>query len=290
MKRIILGTVQFGLDYGIANKSGKPSTKEVTAILDCAVANDVRMLDTAEAYGDSQEVIGQYHRASSNRFDIITKYSPGRKDLPSDIVLRVEHDIKTLGVESLYGYMFHSFQDFERSFGTFRRPLGELRSAGRIRKLGVSVYSNEEVEALLGVKEIDLIQIPFNLLDNANLRGAVLKAATNRGIEVHTRSVFLQGLFFRELSLLSNRLKPLEPHLAQIAAIANRANVSISDLSLHYALHQSFIDCMLIGVDTRIQLEENLRAIEVAVPNSALSEIDKIRVEDTTLLNPSTWR
>src|SRR5690349_3253425 len=117
--KIILGTVQFGLDYGIANRSGKPTTNEVTAILDCAAANNVRMLDTAEAYGDSQEVIGRYHRASSNRFDVITKYSASRKDLPADIVSRVEKDIDTLGVDSLYGYMFHSFRDFETSFETF---------------------------------------------------------------------------------------------------------------------------------------------------------------------------
>src|SRR5258706_13660907 len=164
--KFILGTVQFGLPYGINNGLGKPDQHEVNSILDFAYQSGIRLLDTAEAYGDSQEVIGKYHRQSANRFEIITKFSSKRDDLPVQLKERIKRNLETLAVDSLYSYMFHSFSDFKSYYQAFQSELRELKQTGVVQRLGVSVYTNQEIEELLKVDDIDLIQLPFNLLDN----------------------------------------------------------------------------------------------------------------------------
>ena len=117
--KIILGTVQFGLDYGVNNTAGKVNSRNVKVILDAAFEKGVLLLDSAEGYGDSQEKIGEYHKNSSNSFQVITKFSSARLDLPANIKERVYKNLKTLNIKSLYSYMFHSFDDYNKFYPVF---------------------------------------------------------------------------------------------------------------------------------------------------------------------------
>lgn len=287
--KIVLGTVQFGLEYGISNVYGKPNERSVKSILDFAFANNIRLLDTAEAYGNSQEVIGNYHKVSKNKFKIITKFSAGRNDLPENLQERIRHDIKVLNIDSLYCYMFHSFKDFKRYFDLFKNDIRELKDTGIINKFGVSVYANNEIEELLQYDGIDLIQLPFNLLDNNNQRAAVIEKVKERGIEVHTRSTFLQGLFFKNGDQLTGKLTVLKPYLAEIERIAGSYKISVGDLSMHYVFQQRNIDNILIGVDTVEQLVGNLNVLKTRISPEAIKEIDLIDVKEPDMLNPSNW-
>tara|TARA_B100000809_G_scaffold254895_1_gene292684 strand:+ start:9844 stop:10719 length:876 start_codon:yes stop_codon:yes gene_type:complete len=287
--KIILGTVQFGLDYGINNSSGKPNQNAVNELLDTAFDKDVEILDTAEAYGDSQEVIGKYHKQTTNQFKIITKFSSTRLDLPLAIKERVQANIETLGVDSLYCYMFHNYADFKAYYLEFERDVLELKKEGLIERLGVSVYTNEELEALLNYDEIDVIQLPFNLLDNTKQRASVLKKAKTKGIEIHTRSVFLQGLFFKDLNSLPEKIKPIRRFLQEINEIAKSENINVSSLAFNYVYQQPRIDNVLIGVETVEQLNENLQLPENPISSEIMERIDEIKVEDKSLLNPSNW-
>ena len=132
--KLILGTVQFGMEYGINNKDGKPSFEKVKEILDFAYNNGIRFLDTAEAYGDSQNVIGEYHKLCSKKFNVVTKFSPSRTDLPKKIVQRVIKNLKTLDVSFLYSYMFHSFNDYKTYFNSFKHDLIELKKSNLLFK------------------------------------------------------------------------------------------------------------------------------------------------------------
>ncbi len=286
--KIILGTVQFGLNYGINNSLGKPNQATIHSILDLAFAKGIRLLDTAEAYGDSQEVIGQYHQQSENKFEVITKFSSRRDNLSATITKRVAQNLETLNVKSLYSYMFHSFGDFKKYYQEFRKEIKELKEAGVIGKFGVSVYTNEEIDELL-TEEVDLIQLPFNLLDNKSQRSDVIKKARDRGIEIHTRSVFLQGLFFKNIDELSVKLKPLKPYLTEIREIAMTNNIALGDLSLNYSIQQADIDGVLIGVDSREQLNENIKSLGNKILSQTLEKIDAIKVKEIELLNPSNW-
>ena len=173
MGKIILGTAQFGLDYGINNNTGKPNYTEVKSILDCAYNNNINFLDTAEAYGNSHEIIGNYHENSDNKFQVITKYCPARLDLPKNISERINHHLKILNISNLYCYMFHNYDDFKDYFNLFKLELLELRSRGIIKKIGVSLHNNDNINDVLENKEIGLIQLPYNLFDNKSKREKV---------------------------------------------------------------------------------------------------------------------
>lgn len=288
--KLVLGTVQFGLDYGINNTSGKPDLKTVFAILDEAYQNNVAILDSAEAYGNAHEVIGQYHQQSANRFKIITKFSSSVGDPSGSLTDRVLLDIKTLHVNHLHAYMFHSFRDFEIYFEKFKPEISELKKKGLIRLFGVSIYTNAEFEKLLRYKEVELVQLPFNLLDNDSQRGVLLQKAKDRGMEVHSRSVFLQGLFFKDTNTLPGKLLPLKPHLNSIANISGNNLIDLSALSLNYVLQQKKIDHVLIGVDTVTQLKQNLSALTHNLSPDLLEQINSLNVQETELLNPSNWK
>lgn len=287
--KIILGTVQFGLNYGIHNSGGKPSFNVVNDILTRAYENNIRLLDSAEAYGDAHEIIGAFHKKSTFRFDVVTKYSANRKDLPEDIEKRILKDLEILHINSLYAYMFHSFTDFETHYKQFEPHINRLKETGHVKKFGVSVYTNEEFEKLIGYGGIDIVQLPFNLLDNNFQRGVLIKKAKQKGIEVHTRSAFLQGLFFKEASELPDKFSSLVPYLEKINTISSKSGIALSELALQYCVCQDTIDHVLIGVDNVSQLDKNIEALLHDIPVEVLRDIDSVKVENLKMLNPSNW-
>ncbi len=287
--KIILGTVQFGLEYGINNHSGKPTPATVNTILDVAFENSINILDTAEVYGNAQEVIGNYHLSSKNKFDVITKFSSSRNDLSENLKNRIRQNLNTLNIDSLYCYMFHSFNDFKKYFDFYKNEIAALKEEGLIKKFGVSVYTNHEIEELLGFEGIDVIQLPFNLLDNTQQRSSTIKKAKEKGVEIHTRSAFLQGLFFKNTNELPKKLIPLLPYLNEINSISKNNNIDLNSLSLNYAIQQNTIDHVLIGVDTVDQLIANISLLQKSISREVCQQIDSIIVKETDLLNPSNW-
>lgn len=283
--KLILGTVQLGLDYGINNSIGKPSEEGAQAILKEAYNQGIKTLDTAAAYGNSEELIGNYHRKSAEKFSVITKFHIQEGKEISEIV---ENTLNKLCVSSIDTLFFHSFQDFLSNPSVLQALYKEVIN-GRINHIGVSVYTNNEVEALLPVQEIDVIQAPFNLLDNQNKRAEVFQRAKSSGKVVQTRSVFLQGLFFRPLNSLPKIFLNLKPALAHIHQIAKEAGVSIASLALNYALTKEYIDGVLIGVDSASQLNNNMNSLKDDLTDEIIQVIDEIKVSEPSLLNPSKW-
>tara|TARA_B110001452_G_scaffold119986_1_gene99546 strand:+ start:6000 stop:6875 length:876 start_codon:yes stop_codon:yes gene_type:complete len=287
--KLILGTVQFGLDYGVNNTLGKPSQKNIAKILDYAFQNGISILDTAEAYGDSQTNIGVYHNSSSNVFKIISKFSPLRSDLSKEIKVRVTQNLNILNVQKLHGYMFHSFQDFEKYYPSMKRDFGDLQKNGLIEKIGVSLHENKDIETIFNYSDIKLIQLPFNLFDNSNHRKQILEKAKQRGIEVHSRSAFLQGLFFKKENTLTGNLKKLQKYLKCVNNLTS-SEIQTNDLALNYALKQPYIDQVLIGVDNIDQLKGNLKSLKKYISMDVIKSIESIQVEERELLNPANWK
>lgn len=287
MSKIILGTVQFGLDYGINNDNGKPNYNEVKSIFDYAYNNNINFLDTAEAYGNSHEIIGNYHEASDNKFQVTTKYCSARLDLPKNISDRINHHLKILNVNNLYCYMFHNYDDFKNYFNLFKFELLELKNRGIIKKIGVSLHNNYDINDVLENKEINLIQLPYNLLDNKSKREKVFLKAKEKGIEIHTRSTFLQGLFFKDLDTIRGRLVVLKKYLLELKKLVNKNE--INSLALSYVCSNANIDGVLLGVDTVSQLKNNLSCINDVKFKDIIENIDSINVNEENLLNPANW-
>ncbi|MDR6786131.1 aryl-alcohol dehydrogenase-like predicted oxidoreductase [Pedobacter africanus] len=288
--KVILGTVQLGLPYGVNNFKGVPTVDESIEILSTAHDLGIRVLDTAEAYGFAQKVIGDYHKHNPQRkFEVITKYSSSAND-KNDLIYNILNDLKELSVNSLSGYMFHNFSDYKKNQSKIA-SLASLKKEGLVKKIGVSTYTNEEIYDLLDDSDIDFVQLPFNLFDNNNLRLSALKQLKLSGKEVHVRSVFLQGLFYKDINDLSEKLSGLKKELVRLNEIANVACTSISSLALGYALENDFIDHVLIGVDDKDQLLANVNHINESkiIPERIFNLINEINIIDKDLLNPSNW-
>ena len=284
--KLILGTVQFGLNYGVNNKLGQMSTLEAHEILDLALKSGVKTLDTAAAYGTSERVIGDFIKLKDqNPFNVITKLA-----LKEGITWEssLKNSQINLGIGQIDTLMFHSYSDYANTKGQLQERLSSQKGKG-FNKLGVSVYTNEELAAVATDEHIDLVQAPFNLLDNDSLRGEALRKCKEHNKEVHTRSAYLQGLFFMEVKNLPERLKPLRKELGVIHDISKAADISIGALALSYALSKPYIDGVLIGVDSLNQLEQNLQWAHTENLESYFEMMDNLKVKEVSLLNPVNW-
>lgn len=286
--KLILGTVQLGIPYGINNHTGQPNQSTANAILSSAWEGGIRLLDTAESYGNAQQVIGHYHAGQSVPFDVITKLKPGKQ--PTEVRSSLIEDIKLMNVDSLYGFMFHHLDVFKKNVSALD-DLKSMKAEGLIKRIGVSVYSNVELEYVLNFPEINLIQLPFNMLDNWYQRGESIKKAKEKGIEIHVRSVFLQGLFFMKEDEIPVKLNPLVPFLRQLGNICQEFNMTMEMAAMAYALARPEIDKVLIGVETPAQLQNNLNQItQLQISNDFILAVEEIYVSETELLSPVNWK
>lgn len=288
-EKVILGTVQLGIPYGINNTKGKPELNESLEILAKAYDNNIRFLDTADAYGEATKIIGAFHRANTSRFNIITKFSGIHQN--QSLEARIRHSLQEMAVDSFYAYLFHKPSDFLENPSVLHQ-LENVKRDGFIQHIGVSIYTNNEFEAAIDNELVDLIQIPFNLLDNNNLRGELIRKAKNKKKIVHTRSVFLQGLFFKQTDKLPEAARSLKKHLDYIQEVASSQKLSVQELAINYVLTNPEIDGVIFGVESLSQLEENIETIRKAAveDTEVTSLIDKILVEDIKALNPGNWK
>lgn len=281
VNKLVLGTAQFGLSYGINNQSGQVSQDEVAKILQWAKKSGIKTLDTSSAYGTSERVLGQSLSENDLQFQIISKYPPSEENVATVFASSIEK----LHQKKLYGYLVHNFEYYQ-SHPQLWEEMKQLKAEGRIEKIGFSLYNTVQLKYLLdrGVM-FDILQFPYNLFDRQF--DAYLPQLKKNGVEIHTRSVFLQGLFFKDLDSLSVQLEPLKPYLLQIRNYCAAHTMTIEQCALSFVLHNPFIDGVLVGVDNVSQLQDN---INVAAHTAEVDELAKqIIVNETSLLNPSNW-
>jgi aryl-alcohol dehydrogenase-like predicted oxidoreductase len=281
--KLILGTVQFGLNYGINNLTGQPSEQEVFNILDEAYLQGIQSLDTADAYGNAINIIGNYHLKRNNTFKILSKFNGIEK---GELERNAKKTLEKLHIPAFEVYSYHSFTTYsERPY--LMDELLLLKQQGFINKIGISIYTNDELQFVINDDFIDVIQLPFNLLDNQNIRGNLIDQAKEK--EIHIRSVYLQGLFFMDTDSLPERLLSLKPYLQSLHDYCKKESITMETLALSYALYNKNIDHVLIGVDTKEQLIKNLHASK-DIPHAIDYINQQINVKETELLNPVNWK
>ena len=288
-RKLILGTVQFGLDYGINNSIGKPTNKNIYKILDYAYENGIRTLDTAESYGNAHLIIGNYLKKNSKKnFKIISKLNSKQILNKGKLKFHIVNKLKEFNIEYIHGYMIHDFKSFVQN-EYLLRELESIKREGFINIVGISLYENDEiVNVINNYNNFDFIQVPFNLFDNEIRRGKVLKLAKKKKIKIFSRSTFLQGLFFKRLNFFPPNLNPLKKYIKKLKNIQVSSQTDINSIALNYCLSKKYIDKVLIGVDSLSQLKKNLNDIK---DNNLdfQKEIDKMIVKETSLLNPNNW-
>ena len=287
ISKLILGTAQFGLKYGINNTIGKLKKDEVLSLLKVAYNSGIRVLDTAEAYGNAHQLIGDYHKKQDDfKFKIITKFP---HDIKHNLIKsKILEYLDLMNVNTLDVMMFHSFDSFKSNYNALK-TLNELKSDGLINNIGVSVYTNTQLESLLNEDLITVVQLPFNLLDNFSVRGDLINKLKEKGKIIHTRSAFLQGLFFKQANDNNIIVRKLNNELILLHNIKSKLNCSMEELALSYCINQELVDNVIIGVDSMDQLNSNLKAITYKLPLEDQTDIDRINVKNLELLNPSLW-
>lgn len=276
VSKIVLGTVQFGCQYGI-NSAGRPNEDEVRSILQKAVESGIVKLDTSSAYGDSESVLGTCIPADAN-FRIISKYPK------SDMSVREMFmgSLERLKVKKLYGFLLHHFEVYRNNPSVWNEFL-VLQNEGLVEKIGYSLYTPDELELLLQNNvPFDLLQMPYNIFDRQF--EPYFPMLKERRVEIHVRSTFLQGLFFLNREALPEKLQPLKPYLLQLDAYAQSMSMSVAEVALNHNLQNDAIDGVLIGVDNQSQLMTNLQSIR-----EERVTLD-IQVKEKQLLNPVNWK
>lgn len=275
MGKLVLGTVQFGLQYGV-NSAGRPSQEAVKSILNEAAKGGIATLDTSSAYGNSEEVLGECTTPEEN-FKIVSKYPKGE----TPVGVMFNSSLKRLKVEKLYGYLLHHFEVYKDNPQVWDEFV-KLKESGKVQKIGFSLYTPEELELILkNGSPFDLIQVPFNIFDKKFL--PYMKELHEKGVEIHVRSTFLQGLFFKDRNALPEILQPMKKYLLQLDEFSKKSGLSISEIALNYNLQNPYIDGVLIGVDNVEQLKMNLDSVKD-------TPIDiEIEVKEQELLNPVNW-
>jgi aryl-alcohol dehydrogenase-like predicted oxidoreductase len=287
-----LGTVQFGTDYGISNQSGQTTPTEVTKILEFAAASGISYLDTAPAYGNSESVLGEI-LTPDHRFRIVTKTNKIGKsqidDSDIDLILAsFRLSLQNLRQKSVYGLLVHHSDDLLKEGGEkLFQALESLKMEGLVDKIGVSVYDRAQTERLLAKYSIDLIQVPLNVFDQRLLENGYLDSLKNSGIEIHVRSVFLQGLLLMSEDEVPSYLSGLVPHLASYRQANEERGISHLEAAIGFVDRIDSVNTLLVGVNNLNQLQEVVRANN---PVLDLSYLDAHSVESEQLINPSLWR
>lgn len=279
-----LGTAQFGLDYGITNHDGKVTLKEVGKILELAKAKGVKKLDTAISYGESENVLGQF---DLSYFDVITKI-PTMDSSSENIKTQIKESLHRLNISKLYGILLHNENDIFGNSNAHLKSLIDLKNQGLVDKIGASFYSIEKAKAAIESGFIDIIQIPANILDSRFELSGIYHAALEYNIEVHVRSLFLQGL----LSVNSfKRPRKFKHHqdLLDYDLTCEKFSLTPLELALMYLSNKKkYISYGVVGCLNQKQLEQILAAYERVsqIKNLVLPNLSS---SDDILLTPTKW-
>jgi len=282
LNKFALGAAQFGLDYGVANSKGQVQIEEVESILECAKENSIDTLDTAASYGNSEQVLGG---VGVDNYQIITK-TTSLKHGVDEVIKGFYRSLKYLNQKSVDGLLVHDINEVnDKEFNDLFQRLNELKQQGLVNKIGFSTYTPKEVDFLLKNFDFDLIQVPFNIFDRRLIDSGMLSILKNKSIEVHARSVFLQGLLLMSEQNRPDKFNRWSGLWKIWHEWLNDNQITALEATIRHAISMSEISKVLVGVDTKDQLKE----IVVASSGTLPSIPDEMFTNDVNLLNPSNW-
>jgi aryl-alcohol dehydrogenase-like predicted oxidoreductase len=289
VKKLAIGTAQFGQNYGVSNIYGQVKYITAKEILTYASKNNIKTLDTAIAYGNSEEILG---KCGVSEFDVITKLPIAPKNVNSYSSWAQKNlslSLERLNRKKIYGLLLHSSSNFLGKQGhDLYQTMTMFKEKGLVDKIGVSIYDPDELNILedSGIK-LDIVQTPFNMLDRRIETSGWLNKLSQNGTEVHSRSVFLQGLLLQDKNHRN-------PYFSKWRNYFNKLDSWIYDTkqtSLSAALNFSYsykdINKLLVGVQNKLQLTEIINSISQDYSHSLPEEL---RIDDPLLINPTNWR
>jgi len=284
---IALGTAQFGFSYGIANQKGQVTVEEASQILKYAASAGIDTLDTAIAYGNSEECLGNIGIKDWRVISKIPEFPLETRDVQGWVRSSVYGSLQRLKIPQLHGLLLHRPQQLLEPQGVeLYDALNLIKTEGLVKKIGISVYSPERLTLLFRHFSFDLVQAPFNILDQSLEQSGWLEHLSSLGVEIHVRSIFLQGLL-----LMQAEQRPAYFQHWQNLWTAWEQWLLLTQLTplqacLSFVLNRPNINRVVVGVDSLEQLQEILAAARV----ESVELPGELCCNDTNLINPAQWR
>lgn len=293
--RLALGTAQIGMPYGIANKTGKPDLINAENIIKAASNGGIQEFDTAQAYGESEKVLGSVFDSLNIKHSakVITKLSPelnhyDKNEIRNSIIA----SLNNLGIDKLHGILLHKEEYLNDWNEGLCDTLIGFRSEGLVEHLGVSVSNSEFAKMALEEKDITIIQLPANILDRRFERADIFNKAKEKNKTIYIRSIFLQGLLLLNPDKLSEQMKFTYEVLKKFNMLADQCKISRQQLAIGFAIKAYPYAKIVFGAETSQQVKANLSSWESSdiISDDTIKEAQNIfnDVEDH-ILNPALW-
>lgn len=296
---VVLGTVQLGLEYGLANRTGKPAASQAIAIVETAWEEGVRCFDTAQAYGESEKVLGVAFKELkiAEAAKVVSKLSPSSYPQPGiELFSSVQSSLENLGVPRLEGLLVHNSTGLRFWSDGLGASLMEIQRSGLTKHIGASVYGVEEGIFCLDISDTSLLQLPFNVFDQDAHQKGFFAAARQRECLLHVRSIFLQGLLLMEPADFPHYLKKAVPWATRFAGLCREVGLAKKMVALAYAHWRAKPFPLVVGAETPAQILENCRNMK-AVLSFSEGDLEQLArqvdnalwVQDKSIVNPSHW-
>ena len=296
--KLCLGTVQFGMDYGIRG-GRKPPLRDALAMLDYATHNGVDAIDTAVAYGDSESVVGEFLRLGAmprDRLFVVSKFGlprrPSGRCTPHDAAFigrQLDESLKRLHTDYVDAYVCHDASAVGDPVVV--ESMLRMRSCGKARHVGFSVYEPEDATASSDACGIDFVQLPFSIFDQRMALRGVLSRLSERGVDVHSRSAFVQGLALMSEDEVPGSLEQARPYVALFRKSCRDLGIPPRTAAMAFVRRRHEISHLVFGVDDMAQLAENVSSFHADVPAAAIDEIArKLEGIPPELVMPNKWR
>lgn len=285
--RLTLGTAQFGMPYGVANNTGQPSEVEVKEILQTARAHGVSALDTAIAYGDCEERLGRIGIPDWQVISKLPTLTDTHANISDAVRVAVEESLKRLRLERIHGLLLHRPEQLlEKNGDSIYRALEQVKIDGLVHKIGISIYDPSSLNAILPSFNFDIVQLPFNPFDRRVVLSGWAERLKSSGIELHARSIFLQGLLLMQQDKRPSQFDRWSPLWSRWHEWLRDMNVTALQACIGYVASFPQVDRILVGVENKNQLLEIIDGIQ----KTAIEIPEEFESNDLDLINPANWR
>ncbi len=269
ISKMSLGTVQFGLHYGIANDVGKPPEEQSFEMIKAALDGGVTSVDTARAYGDSEDIIGRYFKENPENIPFISTKVPPFPEadvslLEKHIIESVETSLEALGLKKVENIMLHNGVSLFRYGDETAKIMGSLVKRGYCDMVGASVYDAKEIDKMLTYEEYTSTQVPMSIFDQRLINGGYIEKLADRGYTTFVRSVFLQGLFFLDPEKITDEIliRHALPGIKKIREISEKEGMSIVELAIAFLRDYPGVTSLVLGSDNAEQVRANIRCFD----------------------------
>ncbi len=269
ISKITLGTAQLGLNYGIANDKGKPGKTQALKILSKAFDLGINSFDTAYAYGDSEELIGEFIKSKklyqnafiTSKLPSISKQGITDEQISEFVISSAEESSRRLGIP-VANYLVHDFSDYRKYKKQIQRASTELKKRRIIKMFGVSLYEPEEAEEIMEDKQIDSVQIPLGIFNQSFLKNGLLERLKRRDMKIFARSVFNQGLIFLNQKQILEKIPAALEWVDKLNKVSIETGISVLRLAIGFVASIEEINSLVLGVESEEQLIDNKECVE----------------------------